>query len=310
MSVFGVILFIIGVVGLLLTFFVKDEEEDAYAYRKYSVIAIAVVVVGILLTCLATVPRGHVGVALQFSAVTGDYRTQGLQVKSPVVKLLNMSVQTQKYEVPASAVSSDLQVVNTVVTVNYHLDPSKAPEVYRDIGEEYIETIAAPAVQETLKQITALFKAEDLIQRRPEVKVQVTDTLTARLGERGVIVETVSLTDFQFSDVFDAAIEAKVAAEQAVLEAQNKLERIKVEAQQREAQALGEANAAIKEAEGKAKAITIVTEAQVRANEAIAESLSPEVLQYIFYDRLGKEIKVIVIPQGQNFVIPEMAVSE
>jgi hypothetical protein len=48
--------------------------------------------------------------------------------------------------------------------------------------------------------------------------------------ERGIITETLSITNFEFSATFTAAIEAKVAAEQAVLEAQNKLERVKVEA--------------------------------------------------------------------------------
>jgi regulator of protease activity HflC (stomatin/prohibitin superfamily) len=117
-----------------------------------------------------------------------------------------------------------------------------------------------------------------------------------------------SITNFQFSDTFTAAIEAKVAAEQAVLEALNKLEQVKVEAQQREAEAKGEADARIAQAIGEAEYIRVVTEAQVVANKAIAESLTPEVLQYILLDRLGEDIKVIVIPSGQglDLVLPEL----
>lgn len=305
LSFFGIILIIIAIIGSLLAFFYNEGVTD-YEYRKYSPYPLLLILIGILLTCTAIVPRGTVGVEMQFSAVTGGYKTQGLQFKSPLVKFQVINVQTQKYEVDASSASKDLQDVFTTIALNYHLNPASAPEMYRDLGEDYIEKLAAPAVQETVKKITARFLAEDLILRRDTVKNEITEDLTERLSSRGIITEAVSIVNFTFSPVFSQAIEAKVAAQQAVFEAQNKLERVKVEAQQREAQALGEANAAIKEAEGKARAITIVTEAQVRANEEIASSLNPDVLQYIFYDRLGKDIKVIVIPQGQEFVIPNM----
>ncbi len=306
MSVIGTFLILGAIVGLFVAYFAKNEDGK-YTYRRWSAPLAVLIIVGFLMLCFAIVPRGTVGVALQFSAVTGDYRTQGLQFKSPIVKLVIVNVQTQKEEVLATAASKDLQDVSTTIALNYHLNPASSPEVYRDLGLDYIVKIADPAIQETVKQVTARHNAEDLIIRREVIKAEITEELKNRLAPRGIIVEALSITNFQFSAVFTAAIEAKVSALQAVFEAQNKLERVKVEAQQAEAQAIGLANAAIAEANGKAKAITIVTEAQVRANEAIGDSLTPEVLQYIFYDRLGKEIKVIVIPQGQDFVIPDMA---
>ncbi|MCK4862914.1 MAG: hypothetical protein KAS25_01395, partial [Dehalococcoidales bacterium] len=170
------------------------------------------------------------------------------------------------------------------------------------------DRIAAPAIQETIKQVTAKFNAEDLILKREEVKAAITQNLSIRLLERGIVTEAVSITEFQFSTTFIAAIEAKVAAEQAVFEARNKLERVKVEAEQAEAQAKGEANARIAKAEGEAEYIRVVTDAQVAANEAIDRTLTPQVLQYILLDRLGEDIKVIVIPSGQglDLVLPEI----
>ncbi|MFC1978344.1 hypothetical protein ACFLWS_08845, partial [Chloroflexota bacterium] len=91
-------------------------------------------------------------------------------------------------------------------------------------------------------------------------------------------------------------------------EARNKLDRVKVEAEQRKAEAIGEADARIAKAEGEAEYIRIVTDAQVAANNAVAASLTPEVLQYILLDRLGEDIKVIVLPSGQglDLVLPEV----
>ena len=104
-----------------------------------------------------------------------------------------------------------------------------------------------------MKQVSAKFLAEDLITKREDMKTQMTEILTNRLAARGIDTQEFSITNFQYSAVFTQAIEAKVAAEQAVLEARNKLEQVKVEAEQREAQAKGEANARIAQAEGEAE---------------------------------------------------------
>ncbi len=305
-----------GLIGLVVGSFVwltnRGTQGDQNLRRwglLGSGIAIVVILVSLVLGSFTTIPAGHRGVVIRFSAVTGRILEEGLQTKLPFLdSVVKMSVQTQKYEADSSAVTNDLQDVSTTIALNWRLNPGMAAEVYRTLGLQFIERIAAPAIQETIKQVTSKFNAEDLILRREEVKNAIEESLSVRLAERGIITELLSITNFQFSATFTAAIEAKVAAEQAVLEAQNTLERVKVEAQQREEQAKGEANARIAQAEGEAEYIRVVTEAQVAANMAIVESLSPEVLQYILLDRLGDDIKVIVIPSGQglDLVLPEL----
>ena len=305
-------LLVLGIIAIIIGLYLRQTskgiEGDPRA-RISSIVGIVLVIASVIIGSLTTIPAGHRGVVIRFSAVTGTILEEGLQVKLPFIEsVVKMSVQTQKYETDSSAVTNDLQDVSTTIALNWRLDPGVADEVYRTLGLEFIERIAAPAIQETIKQITAQYNAEDLILRRDEVKNDITNSLSARLLERGIVTEALSITNFQFSDTFTAAIEAKVAAEQAVLEARNKLERIKVEAEQAEEAAKGEANARIAKAEGEAQYIQIVTDAQVAANESIAESLTPEILQYILLDRLGEDIKIMVIPSGQSLdlVIPQI----
>ncbi len=309
-------LLVVGVISLVVGLFVwqtnKGSQGDPNARRWGSIgsgVAVFVIVVSLIAGSFTTIPAGSRGVVIRFSAVTGRILDEGLQTKLPFFdSVVKMSIQTQKYEADSSAVTNDLQDVSTTIALNWKLDPGMAAEVYRTLGLDFINRIAAPAIQEVIKQITSGYDAEDLILRREEVKNAIYDSLSIRLAERGIITELLSITNFEFSATFTAAIEAKVAAEQAVLEAQNKLERVRVEAQQREAEARGEANARIAQAEGEAEYIRVVTDAQVAANDAIAESLTPEVLQYILLDRLGEDIKVIVIPsdQGLDLVLPEI----
>ena len=305
-------LLVVGIIVLIIGLYIWHTNRiypKETKGRMISIIGIVVIIASVISGSLTTIPAGHRGVVIRFGNVTGTILEEGLQTKLPFIdSIVRMSVQTEKYETAAASASRDLQDVSTTIALNWRLDPGMADEVYRTLGLGFIDRIAAPAVQETIKQVTAKYIAEDLILKRETVKNEIQENLSDRLLQRGIITETVSITEFRFSSTFVAAIEAKVAAEQAVWEARNKLERVKVEAEQAEAQSIGEANARIAKAEGEAEYIRIVTDAQVAANTAIAESLTPEVLQYILLDRLGEDIKVIVIPSGQglDLVLPEI----
>ena len=307
--VLGIIVVVVGLYLVETNKGGKGDPKSQFGGRMASIIGVIIIVISIIAGSFTAVPAGHRGVVIRFNAVTGTVLQEGLQMKLPFLdSVVMMDVRTDKYEVGAASASRDLQDVNTTIALNWRLDPSMAAEVYRTLGLEFIDRIAAPAVQETIKQVTAKYIAEDLILKRETVKNEIQENLSNRLLQRGIITETVSITEFRFSSTFVAAIEAKVAAEQAVWEARNKLERVKVEAEQREAEAKGEAAARIARAEGEAEYIRVVTDAQVAANNAIAESLTPQVLQYILLDRLGEDIKVIVIPSGQglDLVLPEI----
>ncbi len=309
-------LLFLGIIVIVVGFYLVEtnkgrggDPKNRLGGKIASIIGVIIIVISIIAGAFTAIPAGHRGVVIRFNAVTGTILKEGLQMKLPFIdSVILMSIRTDKYEVGAASASYDLQDVSTTIALNWRLDPTRTAEIYRTLGMEYISRIAAPAVQETIKQVTARHPAEDLILKREIVRDEIAEILSARLLERGIISEALSITEFRFSETFVAAIEAKVAAEQAVWEAINKLERVKVEAEQREAEAKGEAAARIAKANGEAEYIRIVTDAQVAANNAVAESLTPQVLQYILLDRLGEDIKVIVLPSGQglDLVLPEI----
>ncbi|MBI2860225.1 MAG: prohibitin family protein [Chloroflexi bacterium] len=309
-------LLVLGIVVIIIGLYIAETNKGSrgdprsrLGGKVASAVGALIIVLSIIAGSFTAVPAGHRGVIIRFNAVTGTVLNEGLQTKLPFLdSVVMLDVRTDKYEVGAAAASRDLQDVRTTIALNWRLDPARTAEIYRTLGMEYIGRIAAPAVQEVVKQVTARHRAEDLIVNREVVRNQIAEELSVRLLERGIITEAVSITEFQFNQTFVAAIEAKVAAEQAVLQAQFTLEQVKVEAQQREEKERGEARARIAKAEGEAEYIRVVTDAQVAANNAVAGSLSPEVLQYILLDRLGDDIKLMVIPAGQglDLVLPEL----
>lgn len=291
------VLLFTSVISLPFAIYSSDLDEDSAGRRKKLwAIPIGLFLLIFLCSSFAIVPAGHRGVLLRFGKVEAVYN-EGLNGKIPIIdKVVNMSVQTQLYEVPsAMAASKDLQDVKTSVAINYRLEPIKVGEIYRTLGLDYIAKIASPAVQEVVKATTAQFNAEDCILRREEVKEKIAYELSLRLQERSIITEVVNITNFEFSPDFTKAIEAKVVAVQRVQEAENILLRIEVEARQAEAQAKGVAAAAIARAEGQAKAAEILSQ-MIKDN--------PAYLQYMYIDKLAANAQVIIVPAGMPITIP------
>ena len=307
LSTIFIVLAAIALVVFLSAYLGAQERGVKQRFKRMGIFIVGgLIVIGILSGMFLTVDAGNRGVLLRFGKVAGVLG-EGLNVKLPFIdKVEQMSVKTHLFESKASAASKDLQDVITTIAVNYKLKPEAVGIVYSTIGRSYIETIAQPCIQEVVKSVTSGFDAEDLILKRAEVKTEITNELTKRLAERNIIAEAVNITNFEFSTEFTNAIESKVVAVQKVLEAENKLRQVEVEARQAEQKAKGEAAAAIAAAEWQGRAITIVTDAQVEANKKIAESLNKDVLQYILIDRLGKDIKVIVTPAGQNLALGDI----
>jgi prohibitin 2 len=220
-----------------------------------------IIVVGIILLSgmFYTIHAGQLGILLTWGKPQLDEKEPGLHLKIPLVqKIEKMDIQTLKYEADAQSASKDLQIVHTKVAVNYHLDKSRVVNIYQDIGRSYESKVINPYVQEVVKANTAKYTAEELITHREIVKAAIDEALKAKLIEKGIVVETNSITNFDFSEEFNKAIESKVTAEQLVLKAQRDLERIQVEALQAKAKAEGERDAKIANADGDAKVIEIV----------------------------------------------------
>jgi prohibitin 2 len=291
---FLVIAIILGIVAVICIALAIFKPRMDYRNNVFFTGAAAGILafVFIIWGSVMTVPTGHIAIMSRFGKLTGEVKSNGFSWKIIIDTPIIMTIQSQKNEVLAASASKDLQDVSTTIATNYHIDTSKAVEIYRTMGNEYWNIFAAPAEQETVKAISATYNAEDMILRREEVKGQIADTLTRRLAERGVIVEAINITNFEFSTEFTAAIESKVVAAQEIEKARNQLERIKVEAEQAVAKAKGQADAEIALATGRAQ-----------ANEIVQASLTPEILQYFMLDQFGEDIKFMVIPSGQNLAL-------
>ena len=265
---------------------------------KGVVVAIVIlIIVGVVATAsVKIVDSGHRGVLLHWNAVdlSQPPLEEGLHFVVPFQdEVVNIEVRTLKYANDARSASRDLQTVETTVTVNYHPDKESVHRLYKNLGLDYENRVIQPAIEETVKQVTARYNAEELITKRPLVKDDIESSIRERLEQFDIVTEVISITDFEFSPLFAQAIEAKVEAEQNALKAENDLRRIEVEARQREANAIGLANANIAEAKGEAEAIAII-------NKALAEN--PNYLEWLKTQAWDGKLPLVVGEGGTPFI--------
>jgi len=243
----------------------------------YPVVIILVIVLAT--SAFVIVESGHVGVVVTLGAVQPVPLSEGFHLKKPFMDtIVQTDIRLTKAVSKSVAASKDLQTVQTQVSVQYSLTGAVAPRTYQRIGTRDVvaATVIGPAIQESVKAVTAQFTAEQLVTKRAEVKQQIQlaiesfirVTLEDKDVATALTIANVAITDFEFSDEFNKAIELKVRAEQEALQAVNEKTRRVTQAeagyQERKLAADGEAYEI--EAASKAKADAIAREAKALKN--------------------------------------------
>ncbi len=270
------------------------------------IILLIIAIAGITIVSTATVrvPSGYRGVLLTWGKVENTVLQEGLSFKVPFSQtVVLMNVQIQKAESTESTATKDLQEVSTTVAVNYRVNPEMANEVYKDLRQDYIDRVITPNIEESLKATTALFRAEELVTKRAEVKQTFDTILAERLSIFNIQVVSVSLTDFQFSPSFAAAIDAKVTAEQQALVSKNELEKIRYEAQQQIIQAEAAKNATIRRAEGDALAQIIAANSTAKSIQIITSQMTDEYAQYLWLTQWDGKLPAVYTKDGSGLII-------
>ncbi len=243
--------------------------------RMLIITAVVVVLAAIVgLSAVTIVPAGNSGVVVTLGKVDEHALDSGMHFKIPFMQnVVMMNNKIQKCEVSSNSVSKDLQTVSSAVAVNFHITSDSAATIYKNIGEQYQDTVLQPAIQESVKSISAQYTAEELITKRTAVGDEIASALTEKVSDYGIIIDKFNIVNFEFSEEFNMAIEQKQVAEQNYLKAQTEKEQQIMEAE-------ADAKKQIIEAEAEAEATLKKAEAEAEANEKINASLNGNILTY------------------------------
>ncbi len=237
-------------------------------------IIVAIIAIIVVAGAIVVVPAGSTGVVVTLGKVSENVMQEGLNFKIPVVQqVVKISNKIQVVEIDADAVSKDLQQISSTLAVNYRVGYNDSAKIYKNIGNSYETVLLLPAVQESVKSVSAKYTAEELITKRAQVSAEIKEAIEGKVNTYGVIIEEFNLVNFGFSEEFNAAIEAKQVAEQNLITTKTQQEQALVVAN-------AEAEKKIIAAEAEAKAIKTEAQAQAEANKLLSDSLSDKVIDY------------------------------
>lgn len=248
--------------------------------KSQAIIALSIfILVGIAYQAFVVIDAGYVGVVKRLGAVKPKELSEGFHIITPFIDSVEkFDIRLSKVTSDATASSKDLQVVNTSIAVQYSMTPELMPLTLQKVGTRAVveRTLIDPSILESVKAITALYTAEELITRRDEVKTMIQQKISSFLNESTeeknlsglLVIANVAITDFDFSSEFNRAIEEKVRAEQEALKATNEKDRrvTQAEAQAEEQRLIADALAYEIEVESVARAEAIKREAEALAD--------------------------------------------
>ncbi|WP_072679605.1 prohibitin family protein [Arcobacter sp. LA11] len=202
--------------------------------------------------------------------------------------------------------------VSIELTVQYRLTADGAPTTIANWGPSWEDKIINPVVRDIVRNVVGNYTAEELPTKRNEIAVKIQDGIQKdidALESKPVILQSVQLREIVLPQKIKDQIERVQIANQESERVRYEVLRAKQEAEKRAAKATGDAEANRIEAQGRADAVEIEAKAQAQANRAIADSLTPKLLQMQqiqvqgkFNEALkdNKDAKIFLTPGGST----------
>ena len=321
--ILGIILFIAAIGAFIWCGYCANDGNGVGAGITGVIGALLIIAFIIVPFSFHTVNTGELAVVRHLGKIT-DVRDAGTNFDLWFVnKYEKYDTKVQNVDIVTAAYSSDAQTMEIAMTLQYQIMPDKVIDIATQYGSlEILQSRIQSIAIEKTKAVLSSYKAMDIIAQRASISPAVEDAIKDAIGEEYFVkVNTVVLSNIDFSDAFEQAVEDKMIAEQAKLKADYENEK-KVAAAEadaaaklKEAQAQIEiaqaaADAKLKEAlaqkaiaEAEAEALLIKAEAEAAANKIIAESVTQELLDKILAENWDGKLPDTYVGDGSDLGI-------
>lgn len=296
----GIIIIVLAIVAGIIA-----GAFEGFVRGFFGLLCVALVIAFVIVPfSFHTVDSGEVAVVKHLGEIK-EVRTAGTSYDLWFVnKYIKYDTKVQNVDIETAAYSSDAQTMNVLMTLQYQIMADNVVDIATQYGSlEVLENRIQSIAVEKTKAVLSSHKAMDIIADRASISPAVEAAIKDAIGEEYFVnVVTVVLTNIDFSDAFEKAVEDKMIAEQAKLKAdyENETKIAKAEA---EAEAkLKAAQAEIEIAKAEAEALKIAAEAEAEANKIITESLTDIIIEKILADAWDGQLPDVV--GNGDYILP------
>ena len=195
---------------------------------------------------------------------------------APGKDLVVYNIRNQIVKVKTPVFTKDVQTMDVEMTVTYNLVHDKVIDLHKTTGRKFEEILIVPSVLGATKDALGKMEAGDIVSSREKATESISAEITKRLAPHGINVTLVNLTNIDYSDAFEKAVEEKQVALQQSQKEKNNTARLREVAEQAVVKAEAEAKAKVLSSEAEAKAILVKAEAEAKSiemrNKALASS--------------------------------------
>lgn len=303
MAIGMIIGFIIAVIAVAFAIgaavsFKKRASKAGIAF--IGLIALCVLALALVPSSFHTVETGEVAV-VKHLGLAKEVKTPGTYFSFCLTNTYDFyDTKVQNVDITTAAYSSDAQTMSIQMTLQYQIMSDHVIDVASQYGslDTLQNRIQSIAIEKT-KSILSSYKAMDIIADRASMSPAVEEAIIKAVGDEYFVnIVAVVLTNIDFSDAFEQAVEDKMIAEQAKLKAEYENE-TKIAQAAAEAEAkLKEAEAAIEIAKAEAEAKKIAADAEAEANRIINDSLTDKILQEKYLEKWDGKLPNVMTGEG------------
>jgi prohibitin 1 len=193
-----------------------------------------------LSNCFTVIPAGNIGVIDFFGTVSDNTLKSGINFVNPLARIVKMSIKTQEIKEVMEVPSKEGLTVQLEVSLLYHLNPEKAADVYKTVGEAYESIIIEPQFRSVTRGVTASFEAKALYtSEREHLSSLLLSEIVKATSARGITVEAAPLRRVTLPAGLSSSIEQKLQSEQESQRMQFVLTKEKQEADRKRIEAQG-----------------------------------------------------------------------
>lgn len=265
-------------------------------FKGILLIIAIIVAIEIFTSPFVIIGAGETGVQSLFGKVRDKELSSGFHIINPLSNVERMSVRTEQYTMsiaPAegqvkgddsiSSLTKEGLDVNIDFTALYRLEESKASDIYREVGLDYVGKLIRPEIRGVIRDVVSQYEAKELYsEKRQEASSHIATLLRERLESRGIIIEEAVIRNVSLPASLAKAIQEKLASEQEAQRYDFVLEKEKKEADRKRIEAEGQRD----------------------SQKIINESLSGAYLDYLYINQLKDRQGTIYVPINPSNGMP------